>query len=390
MVDTDRIKALKERSKKTIKKRNLRPIILALIIIIIFGMLFIVLSTVLKPQQQNIVVPNLEQIKNNAKKAINEMFKPYPNDPMKNVFLGKIDAATSEGEIKSIINEAQKYIQNKNRLENAKKLAIEQIKNSYGSLLEYSDKAKKAINEINLATSIDEINKILNSLNENIEEDKKEIVDNIILKSLYFGDKYYYVKAVEDNQTIERFLDRNNLIKFKNTLDYKTLKNLIIQPVSEFKKVALEVSAKQCGDLPVSNSVIAIYNTKGNLVTYALVDSSYVVLSNINYGESKSASENVNTPVDQYSTSQSSNVNYNLNNLPGVLQATVIGKLDYYKIKQMFGEFGYKLNKLSKETQIFDDKMNYLLILLVPDDGLSKLLKENKNNLVITVQQNIK
>ncbi|WP_456472234.1 DUF515 domain-containing protein [Methanocaldococcus sp.] len=389
MVDTDRIKALKEKSKKTIQTKNLRIIFIVLIAIILLSFGFIVFNTFFKSSQPSqVVIPNLEGLKNNAKKAINEMFKPYPNDPMKNVFLGKIDAATSEGEIKNIINEAQKYIQYKNRLEKAKKEAINEIKNSYGNLLEYSDKAKKAINEINLATSIEEIKKILSSLN--IEEDKKEIVDNIILKSLYSGDKYYYVKAVENNQSIERFLDRNGLIKFKNTLDYIALKNLIIQPVSEFKKVALEVSAKQCGDLPVSNSVIAIYNTKGNLVTYALVDSSYVVLSNINYGESKSASENVNTPVDQYSTSQSSNVNYNLNNVPGVLQATVIGKLDYYKIKQMFGEFGYKLNKLSKETQIFDDKMNYLLILLVPDDGLSKLLKENKNNLVITVQQNIK
>ncbi|WP_456418605.1 DUF515 domain-containing protein [Methanocaldococcus infernus] len=343
------------------------------------------ITTIMSQQKTttNIVAPNLNKIKEDAKKAVIEMFKAYPNDPMKNVFLGKIDAATSIEEINNIINEAKEYISKKKNLDNVKENVINLIKSEYGDLLQYSQKAKDAILKIKLAKTPEEVMRIYNSLN--IVEDKKEIVLNLILKELSLGDNYYYVKYKEDNETKSNFYSRAKLLSLKDTLNYQALKSIKIEPVSNFKKVALEVSAKQCGELPLENSIVAIYNKNGSLLTYAIVDSSYLLLDSVSYGESKDVSNSIKSPVDQYSSSQSSSISYNLNNIPGILEATVIGKLDYDKIKQMFENFGIRLNKLSKETQIFDSKMNYFLILSVPDDGVEKLIKTNKNEITIVL-----
>ncbi len=385
MVDPDRIKSLKEKSKRTLQARNIRIVILVVIVIIVVFFWFLTITTIMSQQKTttNIVAPNLNKIKEDAKKAVIEMFKAYPNDPMKNVFLGKIDAATSIEEINNIINEAKEYISKKKNLDNVKENVINLIKSEYGDLLQYSQKAKDAILKIKLAKTPEEVMRIYNSLN--IVEDKKEIVLNLILKELSLGDNYYYVKYKEDNETKSNFYSRAKLLSLKDTLNYQALKSIKIEPVSNFKKVALEVSAKQCGELPLENSIVAIYNKNGSLLTYAIVDSSYLLLDSVSYGESKDVSNSIKSPVDQYSSSQSSSISYNLNNIPGILEATVIGKLDYDKIKQMFENFGIRLNKLSKETQIFDSKMNYFLILSVPDDGVEKLIKTNKNEITIVL-----
>ncbi|ADG13013.1 Protein of unknown function DUF515 [Methanocaldococcus infernus ME] len=384
MVDPDKIKSLKEKSKRTLQARNIRIVILVVIVIIVVFFGFLTITTIMSQQKTtNVVAPNLDKIKEDAKKAVNEMFKAYPNDPMKNVFLGKIDAATSIEEINNIINEAKEYISKKKNLDNVKENVINLIESEYGDLLQYSQKAKDAILKIKLAKTPEEVEKIYNSLD--IVGDKKEIVLNLILKELSLGDNYYYVKYKEDNETKSNFYSRAKLLSLKDTLNYQALKSIKIEPVSNFKKVALEVSAKRCGELPLENSIVAIYNKNGSLLTYAIVDSSYLLLDSVSYGESKDVSNSINSPVDQYSSSQSSSISYNLNNIPGILEATVIGKLDYDKIKQMFENFGIRLNKLSKETQIFDSKMNYFLILSVPDDGVEKLIKTNKNEITIVL-----
>ena len=89
---------------------------------------------------------------------------------------------------------------------------------------------------------------------------------------------------------------------------------------------------------------------------------------------------------DEYSSSSSSSISYSLDNLPGILHATVIDRLDYYSIKNTFGNYGEKLNKIEDDTQIFDENVNYFLIISIPSDKIPDVVKTNSEDIIIVVK----
>jgi len=136
------------------------------------------------------------------------------------------------------------------------------------------------------------------------------------------------------------------------------------------------VSASQCGKIPHEGDRVLIYykNDSNKEPIMAIIDSSYILVKDISYSESKSVSSSLNDGGDPDSVSSSSSISYSLNNLPGILHATAADKLDYNKINEKFGRYGEKLNKIESDTQIFDDGVRYLLILSVPTDSVPDLI----------------
>ena len=181
------------------------------------------------------------------------------------------------------------------------------------------------------------------------------------------------------------------------------LKQLSIERVS-FNLITLTVSASQCGKIPMEGDYIYIYN-KGSLASQqqsaqqvaqmgasttpnvepieCVVNASYIVAKDISYSESKSVSSSVSDDGGSSSASSSSSISYSLSNINGILHATAVDKLDYNKIKNKFGNYGLKLNKIEDDTQIFDSDVQYLLILSVPSDAVPELISMNSDDIYI-------
>ena len=196
----------------------------------------------------------------------------------------------------------------------------------------------------------------------------------------------YYLKSIENSVSPDKYyalpvfgkkiiMSGKELIDYVKKLNLEDIKNLKITPVS-FNEVALVVPAPQCGKMPLEGSKIEIYDRKNASMEPipGIVNSSYVILSDINYTEIKNVSGILSEGGDTTSLTDISKIKYSLQNVPGVLYATAAGKLDYYKIINKFGRYGEKLNKITSDTQIFDKNVEYLLIVSVPSDDISKLL----------------
>ncbi|EHP86564.1 DUF515 domain-containing protein [Methanotorris formicicus] len=370
---TNKIRKLKSKTKrsKTIpaKKIKIVLIIIIFIIIILVGYNIYVTS---KSQE----MLKLESEKQTAIETLDKVFAKYPGDPEKIAFITRIQQAESTEEIHKVMNDARVYLQ----LKNYKDITIQQIKSMYGNFYSQSLKAQELVRKIMGANSIEEVDKIFKSVN--IEEDIRNIIDNQIDRVLASGDEYYYVEINGKS----KFMSKEEIEKYRNMWTLSELKTLSITPVSQLSTVAIKISAKQCGKLPHRNDIISIYSKDGSFVTYGIIDSSYVILSSISYSETKSVSTNLNEYGDSYSSSSSSSISYNLNNLPGVLHATVIGRLDYKTIKEKFGKYGDKLNKIEDDTQIFDENVDYLLIISIPSDKIPDIIQIDPKDMVFVVK----
>ncbi len=374
MVDTSKIKALKQKSRRTVKSGSLKIILIILVVVIVGLLAFIAYNEISNIHFQEKIT--IENQKKAAIESINQMFTKYPDDPQKLVYINKIQTADSVEEINKVLEEAKKYISFKDyKIE-----TINQIKSMYGDYYSLSLSAQELVNKINLAQSPEEIEALLKSYN--IEQDIRNIIGKQIDYVLSSGDKYYYVEI--DGKSM--FMTRDEILKYRKFWTLSELKSLKITPISQLNKVAIEISAKQCGKLPHKGDIVSIYSKDGSFITYGIIDSSYVILSSISYSESKSTSSNINELGESYSSSSSSSISYSLNNLPGILHATVIDKLDYDKIKKMFGEYGKKLNKIEDDTQIFDENVNYFLIMSIPDDKIPDILQVDSKDIVIVVK----
>ena len=117
-----------------------------------------------------------EKTKSDAINQIESLFAKYPSDPKKSEFITKIRTATTEDEIKAIIEEANKYISLKEYKEKLKN----QIKNIYGVNFDESPFAQKIAAEIDLADSMEDAGKIFAENVEKLREDAKK----------YYIDKY--------------------------------------------------------------------------------------------------------------------------------------------------------------------------------------------------------
>ena len=165
------------------------------------------------------------------------------------------------------------------------------------------------------------------------------------------------------------------LIDYVKKLSLTEIKNLTIVPVS-FNKVAIVVPATHCGKIPFEGSKIEIYDRENVSMEPipGIVDTSYVIVNDIKYEEFKNTTSTLIDDVDATTLLSVSNIIYSLKNVPAVLHATAAGKLDYYKILNKFGRYGEKFNKITSDTQIFDENAKYLLIVSVPSDDIPKLL----------------
>ncbi|NPA62981.1 MAG: DUF515 domain-containing protein [Methanococci archaeon] len=374
MVDTSKIKALKEKSKKTTRSGSLKFVLIILIVITVGALAFITYNELSKiTLQKNAELENQKKL---AIQSINQMFSKYPNDPQKLIYINEIQNAKSVDEINKILEDAKRYI----AFKDYKNEAINQIKSIYGSYYSLSLYAQELVHKISMAQSPQEIENILK--NADIQNDIRSIIEKQIDYALASGDKYYYVEINGKSM----FMTRSDILKYRNIWTLPELKSLKITPVSQLNKLAIEISAKQCGKLPHKGDIISIYNKNGSFVSYGIVESSYVIVSSISYSESKSTSDNINKLGETYSSSSSSSVSYSLNNIPGILHATVIDKLDYSKIEKMFGDYGIKLNRIEDSTQIFDGNVNYFLIISVPNDKVPDLVKLNSKDIIIAIK----
>lgn len=52
----------------------------------------------------------------------------------------------------------------------------------------------------------------------------------------------------------------------------------------------------------------------------------------------------------------------------------------------MFGEYGKKLNEIEDDTQIFDENVNYFLIISIPDDKIPDIIQIDPKDIVIVIK----
>jgi len=362
---SDKLKKIKARSKRLSREKSK---IISYIIIVIISIMLVsfVAYNIYQMEMKKYIESNkkLEEAKNTAINNIKQMFSKYPDDPRLKVYITNIENSDSIEEINKIVNDAAKYIE----FRKYKEETINNIKNMYGKYYSKSLYAQYIVNKIEEANSIEEIDSILK--NSNIEENAK----------------IYYLKSIENSVDLNEYyailvFGKKTLISGKELIDYvkklslADIKNLTIVPVS-FNKVAIVVPATHCGKIPFEGSKIEIYD-KGNLSMEpipGMVDSAYVIVGNIKYKESKSTSSTLNEDGDTTTLSTTSDIEYSLENVPGVIYATAAGKLDYNKIISKFGRYGEKFNKITSDTQIFDENAKYLLIVSIPSDTIPKLL----------------
>ena len=233
------------------------------------------------------------------------------------------------------------------------------------------------MNKIERAKSKDEVDNIIK--NANIEENARRDYINGIENNLTFS-RYYTVSI----HSSKKLMSGDELLNYVKNLNLADLKNLEITPIS-FNKVAIVVSATQCGEIPHEGSSIKIYNKNNASMEpiFGIVDSSYVIVNDISYSESKNVENTLNEDGYATSVSSTSDISYSLENVPGILYATAADRLDYNKIKNKFSRYGEKLNKIQEDTQIFDENAKYLLVLSIPSDSIPNLISMNRDNIYI-------
>jgi len=409
MVDVDSIKRLKKKSKGRKPKSDLTPVILLIVVVAVGAVLSLTIPKIFESMKEEKIMymQTFEKTKSDAINQIESIFAKYPSDPKKSEFITKIRTATTEDEIKAIIEEANKYISLKEYKEKLKN----QIKNIYGVNFDESPFAQKIAAEIDLADSMEDAGKIFTENVEKLREDAKK----------YYIDKYKnfanskYVRVLIENQ--EYLMTGDEFLKALESYDLVTLKKLKVYKVT-MCEVPLVVSAKDCGELPKPGDKIMVYDTlnisdiveldvsklpqdlglwklKENInntpvrsvlpvaITEAVVKDAYVIVpSNISYSESKSSSITIEQDDDSSKASKNMEVKYSLSGINSILHAAVMGKVDYNKVAYTLGKYGYRLNKLEKETQLFNGDDMYLLIIEVPSDRISMVISSTTPSIV--------
>lgn len=367
-----KLKSLKSKSKKSsrIPPKQLR---MALVIVVSVIVIFEVYNIYFTAKNRE-----LEELENNRAVAIDtidKLFFEYPNDPQKIAYVIKLQQSQDEENIERILDDAQKYLE----IKQYKTLAINQIKDMYGEYYGSSIKANELERKINSANSTSEVDELFKQ--SNVEEEVKEILEKSLEKTISSGDSYFYVEMSGQ----EYFMTKDDVLEITDSMGIMQLKEFRVTPVSNLNKLTVVVSSRQCGKIPLSGDSILVYNknTPEAPIAYAVIDSSYVILPDIGYSEERSVSNIVNDEGSESTVESTSSISYTLNNVPGVLHATAADKLDIGTVIDKFGSYGERLNKIEDNTQIFDENVNYLLIVAVPTEKVSNLVAVNSEDLFI-------
>ncbi|HIP84794.1 MAG TPA: DUF515 domain-containing protein [Methanothermococcus okinawensis] len=433
MVNDDfnrKLKRVKSKSK-TIRSDRTKFIIILVVVVLTIIVSFVAYTV------HKIEMEKLEEAKTRAIENIKQIFSSYPEDPYLHIYITKIENSNSIEEINKILSDARRYVELKKSKENAIKevrkifekynytddpyfhLYITKIKNSksieeinrliqdatkyvelrkykeevisyikdlYGKYYHESVYAQSIVSKIQEAKSREEIDNILKT--SNIEENAK-MYYLIDIGNKIDPNKYYIVYLFEESEIWEgsKIIDYIKKLSLTNLKDLSKDFSKKIVPAT-FSKVAIEVPATQCGKMPLKGSKIRIYD-KDNSITpiKGVVQSSYLLIDEINYSEFINVS-NTHTDDREISILKSiSNTTYSLKNVPGIIYATAANKLDYYKIIKKFGRYGERLNKITSDTQIFDENAKYLLIVSVPSVEVPKLKAIEIENIYIAVME---
>lgn len=336
-------------------------IVFLVIIIITFG-LYVVYDNIQGMQIQK--KSTFEYSKELAINDTNKMFSKYPNDPSKGLYIAQIQNCKNEEELSKVLNDVRDYI----TFKDYKESVIKSIKETYGKYYDKSFYAKSLVSKIRDAKSQNEVDEIIK--NSNIEENVKEYYINDIKHQAVLANNF----EVEVGNT-KKLMSGNEILNYVSRLSLVELKGMKITPIV-FNKLTMIVSASQCGKIPHEGDKILIYfkNDSSKEPITAIINSSYVIVKDISYSESKSTSSSLDDNGDSSSVSSSSSISYSLSNIPGILHATAADKLDYNRINKKLGRYGEKLNKIESDTQIFDNNIQYLLILSVPSDSVPELI----------------
>ena len=372
---THKLNKLKSKTKRSSvdKAKYVKYIFVTLVAIGIISIGYMAYNTITSKNIED--VKKFTDSKENGINGINQMFSAYPNDPDKAYYLTQIKNAKSSDEINNILNEAN----NKIAFKNYKANSVNLIKNTYGKYYTKSIYAQSLTNEIENANSKEEINKIIG--NANIEEDAKKYYLEAILSKIEQGENFEV-----DIGGAPKIMSKEELSEYVSKMGLSQLKTFELTTPISFNKITMIVGATQCGKMPLKGDQIYIYDKSNpnNTPIEWIVNSSYIIASEISYTESKSTSSSISDGSgDSTSASSSSSISYNLGNINGILHATAIDKLDPNKIKDKFGNYGIKLNEISEDTQIFDESVQYVLILSVPSNSVSTLISLDASNIYI-------
>ena len=372
---THKLNKLKSKTKRSSvdKAKYVKYIFVTIVAIGIISIGYMAYNTITSKNIED--VKKFTDSKENGINGINQMFSAYPNDPDKAYYLTQIKNAKSSDEINNILNEAK----NKIAFKNYKANSVNLIKNTYGKYYTKSIYAQSLTNEIENANSKEEINKIISSAN--IEEDAKKYYLEAVLSKIGQGENFEV-----DIGGAPKIMSKEELSEYVSKMSLSQLKTFELTTPVSFNKITMIVGATQCGKMPLKGDQIYIYDKSNpnNTPIEGIVNSSYIIASEISYTESKSTSSSISDGSgDSTSASSSSSISYNLGNINGILHATAIDKLDPNKIKDKFGNYGIKLNEISEDTQIFDDSVQYVLILSVPSNSVSTLISLDASNIYI-------
>ena len=372
---THKLNKLKSKTKRSSvdKAKYVKYIFVTLVAIGIISIGYMAYNTITSKNIED--VKKFTDSKENGINGINQMFSAYPNDPDKALYITQIKNAKSSDEINNILNNAKNYIAFKNYKVNSVNL----IKNTYGKYYTKSIYAQSLTNEIENANSKEEINKIISSAN--IEEDAKKYYLEAVLSKIGQGENFEV-----DIGGAPKIMSKEELSEYVSKMSLSQLKTFELTTPVSFNKITMIVGATQCGKMPLKGDQIYIYDKSNpnNTPIEGIVNSSYIIASEISYTESKSTSSSISDGSgDSTSASSSSSISYNLGNINGILHATAIDKLDPNKIKDKFGNYGIKLNEISEDTQIFDESVQYVLILSVPSNSVSTLISLDASNIYI-------
>ena len=372
---THKLNKLKSKTKRSSvdKAKYVKYIFVTLVAIGIISIGYMAYNTITSKNIED--VKKFTDSKENGINGINQMFSAYPNDPDKAYYLTQIKNAKSSDEINNILNEAK----NKIAFKNYKANSVNLIKNTYGKYYTKSIYAQSLTNEIENANSKEEINKIISSAN--IEEDAKKYYLEAVLSKIGQGENFEV-----DIGGAPKIMSKEELSEYVSKMSLSQLKTFELTTPVSFNKITMIVGATQCGKMPLKGDQIYIYDKSNpnNTPIEGIVNSSYIIASEISYTESKSTSSSISDGSgDSTSASSSSSISYNLGNINGILHATAIDKLDPNKIKDKFGNYGIKLNEISEDTQIFDESVQYVLILSVPSNSVSTLISLDASNIYI-------
>lgn len=367
-----KLKNLKTKSKKSSRippKQLKMALVIVVSVIVIFEVYNIYFTA------KNREIEELEHNRGVAIDTIDKLFFEYPNDPQKISFIIQIQQSQNEKDIEGILGNVQSYLQ----IKRYKTLAITQIKDMYGEYYGSSLKANELERKINDAETTAEVDELFKQAN--VEDEVKEILENSLEKTIESGDAYFYVNMAGQ----EYFMTKDDVLAITSSMGIMQLKEFSIMPVSNLNKLTIVVSSKQCGKIPLSGDSVLIYNknTPEAPIGYAVIDTSYVILPNIGYSEERSVSNVINDEGSESTIESTSSISYSLNNLPGVLHATAADKLDIATVTEKFGSYGERLNKIEDNTQIFDDNVDYLLIVAVPSEKVSGLVAQKSEDLYI-------